>query len=69
MDLFKVYVATKKKNSTVVKSESITYKSKDKEGAIEGVIKLAKGLYGYKGKVHIGSVFLRTDDKKWISVK
>lgn len=65
MNLYKIYVATKKKDGTVLKSEAITTKAEDKEEAIDAVIKQAKDRYGYKGKVHICSVFIRNEQKKY----
>lgn len=65
MNLYKIYVATKKKDGTVVKSEGITTKAETKEKAIESVISQAKNWYGYKGKVHICSVFIRNEQKQY----
>lgn len=65
MNLYKIYVATKKKDGTVLKSEAIITKANDKDAAIESVIKQAKGYYGYKGKVNICSVFLRNENKQY----
>lgn len=59
MELFRVYVATKKKSGTVTKSDSILVKAVDKIEAIQKATKEAKELYGFKGKVHIGSVFIK----------
>ena len=68
-DLYKIYISTKKKDGTVLKSDNITTNAENKEGAIESVIRAAKGYYGYKGKVHIGSVFIRDSNKKWQPVQ
>lgn len=65
MNLYKIYVATKKKDGTILKSEAITAKAEDKGKAIEAVIKQAKAWYGYKGKVHICSVFIRNEQKQY----
>jgi hypothetical protein len=64
-EVYKIYVATKKKDGTVVKSEAIIAKAENKDKAIEAVIKQAKAWYGYKGKVHICSVYIRDEQKKY----
>lgn len=64
-DLFKIYVATKKKDGTVIKSEAIVTRQNNIEQAIESVISTAKELYGYKGKVHICSAYKRNDKKQY----
>jgi hypothetical protein len=65
MNLYKIYVATKKKDGTVTKSESIATRAEDQEKAIASVISQAKVWYGYKGKVHICSVWIKDDKKQW----
>ena len=65
MELYKIYVATKNKDGTVLKSEAITTKAENKDAAIENVISQAKNWYGYKGKVHICSVFIRNEQKQY----
>lgn len=67
MDIYKIYVATKKRDGSVVKSECITIKSEDKESAIDKAISRAK-FYGYKGKVHICSVHLHNEDGKYVKI-
>jgi len=64
MNLYKIYVSTKKKDGTVLKSECILSKAETKDEAIERSILLAKS-YGYKGKVHIGSVFMRDNQNQY----
>jgi hypothetical protein len=56
---------SKKKDGTVTKSEAISIKEIDKEAAIKRVTKQAKERYVYKGKVHIGSVFIRNQRKEF----
>ena len=68
MENYKVYVATKRKDGTIVKGEAISVKAESKDAAIESAIKWAKNMYGYKGKVHIGSVFIRNENKLYDKV-
>lgn len=68
MNIYKIYIATKKKDGTIIKSEGVVEKSTDKEKAIESAIKVAKESYGYKGKIHICSVFIRNDNKQFIKI-
>lgn len=64
-DLYKVYVSTKRKDGTVIKSESITHRAEDKKMAISEVVNIAKNRYGYKGKIYIGHVLIRNKDGKY----
>jgi len=59
MSLYRIYVAQKKKDGTVVKSEPISTAGDTKEHAIERAVSAAKKWYGYRGKVHICSVWIR----------
>lgn len=65
MQIYKVYVANRKKDGTITKSEAITIKAEDEKKAISSAISRAKNRYGYKGKVHICSVFIRNEQKKY----
>lgn len=67
MNLYKIYVKTKKKDGTITKSEAITTRSDNVQSAIESVIKQAKNWYGYKGKIHVGSIFKREISSKTYS--
>lgn len=60
MPVFKIYVSTKKKDGTITKSDNILVTADDKDAAIQSAIKEAKGYYGFKGKVHIGSCWIKT---------
>jgi hypothetical protein len=57
-DLYKIYISTKKKDGTVTKRESITTRAETQNEAINRVISQAKTYYGFKGKVHVDSVFI-----------
>ncbi|HWY11687.1 MAG TPA: hypothetical protein VN026_10200 [Bacteroidia bacterium] len=62
--LYKVYCFTKVKGVTN-KTDSFLERASDKEEAKLKAEKSAKH-YGFKGKVHFGSVWLRDENKKWI---
>ncbi len=61
-DLYKVYVTSRKKDGTVTKSDKFLVREESKEDAIERAIKYAKD-FGFKGKVHVGSIFKRDQNK------
>lgn len=65
MQIYKIYVATKKKDGTITKSEAITIKAEDKDKAISSAISQAKSWYGYRGKVHICSVYVRNEQRRY----
>jgi hypothetical protein len=67
MDIYKVYVMTKKKDGTITRSDSIIVKEESKDDAIPAAIKYAKN-YGFKGKVHVGSVYKRNENKLYDKV-
>lgn len=60
LNVYKVYVSTKKKDGTIIKSDYVMITSSP-EQVEDKAIKEAK-FYGFKGKVHIGGIFKK--DKK-----
>jgi hypothetical protein len=69
MDIYKVYVATKTKLGKVTKSEGLIVNAKDIDDAIDKTQKQAKEWYGYKGKVHICSMFIRNAQKQYDKIE
>lgn len=64
MELYKIYVATKKKDGTVVKSDFFIAKADNKDDAIKKAIGTAKA-HGYRGKIYVCSVFIRNEQKQY----
>ncbi len=69
MNIYKIYVATKKKDGTVTKYESIPVQEVDAAKAIEKAIWQAKTRHGFKGKVHILSVLISQPDKSYVKLE
>jgi hypothetical protein len=68
METYSIYVTNRKKDGTVTKSDSFINTADNLDTAIEMVTRTAK-LYGFRGKVHIGSIFKRNhSQKKWEKV-
>lgn len=67
-NLYKIYVATKKKDGTVLKSDAFLTTADSKDIAIENIIRDAKYLYGFKGKVRIQLVLIRNEQKKYVKI-
>lgn len=65
--IFKVYVFTQRKGITN-KGEGITVSAIDRASAEKSAIAQAKTWYGYRGKVHIASVWQRDGNKQYIKL-
>lgn len=66
-NIYAIYVATKRKDGSIVKSECITTKAQTQTDAMDIAISRAK-FYGYKGKVHICSIYQMDETKNYIKL-
>ena len=64
MNVYKVLVANKRKDGSTLKSDVMLEREKSPERAIEMAKLHARALYGFKGKVHILSVYVKSGPEK-----